>query len=405
MLRVWASDRKAGVLARLRLRGSSFACEPGAAPSDAVSATMPVRPESWNSEFALLPIFEMNVPEGALKERLRLRFAKALGRFDDLDALAIVGRSQIGRLRYSGLDAGPDLPVPFQSVDEILKSRRSGALFDDLLDMFAVHSGISGVQPKLLVRDAGEPGRSAVKGATHIVKFWGPEHKELAANEFFCLEVARRVGLETPAARLADDGGALAVERFDLAPDGTYRGFEDFCVLNGHGADLKYAGGCEKKLFKRLDEFLPPARKASGAADLYRLFVLNCALGNGDAHLKNFGIVYDDPSGDAQLAPAYDIVTTTVYMPNDAMALTLDGSTRWPDAKRLAALGKSRAGLHSRRISAIFEATADAMRDVSRDLAAYFRACPNSEIGAGMCAAWEHGIAHSLGLRRNLSSN
>jgi len=405
MLRVWASDRKAGVLARLRVRGTSFACEPGAAARDAVSATMPVRPESWNSEFSLLPIFEMNLPEGALKERLRMRFAKALGRFDDLDVLGIVGRSQIGRLRYSGLDAEPDSRVPFQSVDEILKSRRSGALFDDLLDMFAVHSGISGVQPKLLVRDADGPHRAAVKGATHIVKFWGPEHKELAANEFFCLEVARRLGLATPAARLADDGGALVVERFDRAPDGGYRGFEDFCALNGHGADLKYAGGYEKKLFRRLAEFLPPARKAAGAACLYRLFVLNCALGNGDAHLKNFGIVYDDPSGDADLAPAYDIVTTQVYLPDDSMALALDGSTRWPDAGRLAALGRSRAGLHSRKIAAIFEATADAMRDVARDLAAYFRACPSPEIGAGICAAWERGIAHSLGLRRNLSSN
>ena len=40
------------------------------------------------------PIFEMNLPEGVLRERLRLAFAKATGTFDDFDLLGIVGRSQ-----------------------------------------------------------------------------------------------------------------------------------------------------------------------------------------------------------------------------------------------------------------------------------------------------------------------
>jgi len=33
---------------------------------------------------------------------------------------------------------------------------------------------------------------------------------------------------------------------------------------------------------------------------LFRLFVLNCALRNGDAHLKNFGIIYDDVVGSCE---------------------------------------------------------------------------------------------------------
>ena len=44
----------------------------------------------------------MNLPEGALRERLRLAFAKATGSFDDFDLLTIVGRSQVGRIRYTG---------------------------------------------------------------------------------------------------------------------------------------------------------------------------------------------------------------------------------------------------------------------------------------------------------------
>ena len=77
---------------------------------------------------------------------------------------------------------------------------------------------------------------------------------------------------------------------------------------------------------------------------LFTLIALNCALRNGDAHLKNFGIVYDDVQGEARLAPVYDLVTTAVYLPKDSMALTLNGSARWPSVKDLQRLGEARMG-------------------------------------------------------------
>ncbi|MDU8339637.1 HipA domain-containing protein, partial [Pseudomonas syringae pv. actinidiae] len=50
-------------------------------------------------------------------------------------------------------------------------------------------------------------------------------------------------------------------------------------------------------------------------------------VGNGDAHLKNFGLLYSDPTQrDARLAPAYDIVNTTAYIPEDVLALDLLGN-------------------------------------------------------------------------------
>ena len=160
MIRVWSDRIPAGVLDRLCGKGSTFAYDPVAAPDRAVSVTMPVRVSSWDTPYGLAPIFEMNLPEGALRARLMRRFAKATGRFDDVDFLGVVGRTQIGRLRYSALDAELDEEVPFQSIDEVLRARRGGELFDYLLDRFAAHSGLSGVQPKVLIlgRD-GWPGR------------------------------------------------------------------------------------------------------------------------------------------------------------------------------------------------------------------------------------------------------
>src|SRR5438270_2458366 len=363
MIKVWTDAAEAGLLDRHGERGSTFAYMPGAAPARAVSVTMPVRLESWTVPFGLLPIFEMNLPEGILRERLRLAFAKATGSFDDLDLLSIVGRSQVGRIRYTGDKEQLREDVPFQSVDEILASRRDGDLFRYLLDKFATFSGISGVQPKVLVRDEGSSAllkktrlrlSSSFQGATHIVKFWeANEFPQLAANEFFCLRVAQRCGLELPSYRLAEDGMALVIDRFDLRRDGAYRGFEDFCVLNAKRTDEKYRGSYETSVMKRFGQFATSTHVGEDMEKLFALIAMNCALRNGDAHLKNFGIVYDDVQGEARLAPVYDLVTTSVYIPKDSMALTLNGSTRWPTAKELRKLGETRVSLQPAKIRQI----------------------------------------------------
>ncbi|MGB8260906.1 MAG: type II toxin-antitoxin system HipA family toxin [Terracidiphilus sp.] len=420
MIRIWTDQEPAGVLDRGqpdgspaeggRALGSTFVYEPGAAAARAVSVTMPVRLASWNTRIGLAPIFEMNLPEGALRERLRLAFAKATGRFDELDLLAIVGRSQLGRVRFSAQGDSLEEDIPFQSVDEILTSRRGGELYRYLIERFAEHSGISGVQPKFLVRDAGKlsgasgAGRvlsPSFRGATHIVKFWDPaEFPQLAANEYFCLRAAARCGLAVPPHQLADDGSALVLERFDLRQDGGYRGFEDFCVLNARRTDEKYRASYETAILRRFQQFARSAAVVEEGLALFTLIALNCALRNGDAHLKNFGILYDEVEGDAQLAPVYDLVTTTIYLPHDRMALTLDGSTEWPSAKQLLQMGGQRLIGARRTLLERLERIADALAETARDVEAYVREHPEfAALGRQMVEEWNAGIEGSLRLR------
>jgi serine/threonine-protein kinase HipA len=402
MLRVWADGRPIGLLDRHGLRGATFIYDRGVEAGHAVSLTMPVRSASWNFDFGLLPIFDMNLPEGALRSEIQRRFAKATGSFDDFDLLSVVGRSQIGRLRLTPADVALDDAVPFTSIDEILSSRRGGELYDYLLDRYAGVSGISGVQPKVLARTNEENDfKLTVKGATHIVKVWKPgEYPELAANEWFCLEAARRAGLEVPRNELSSDGSALVVERFDRRDDGSYRGFEDFCVLNALQTRDKYNGGYETRIFRRAADYVGADVRTKRAAleGLLRLFVLNCALRNGDAHSKNWGLLYDDVTGFARLAPVYDVVTTTVYVPNDKMALSLGGSTNWPNAKKLIHLGQTRCDLSSKHIEEILEQTADAVTETAPRLASWFAdRGDRDEVGRRMLSAWADGIRNSLG--------
>jgi len=407
MIKVWTDAAEAGLLDRHETRGSSFVYLPDVARARAVSVTMPVRLPSWNVRFGLPPIFEMNMPEGVLRERLRLAFAKATGTFDEFDLLGIVGRSQVGRIRYTGQKEQLQEDVPFQSVDEILEKRRGGDLYRHLIEKFAAFSGISGVQPKVLVRDAGASAAlskadhrlsQSYRGATHIVKFWEQnEYPQLAANEFFCLKVAEKCGLDVPPYRLAEDALALVIDRFDLRSDGTYRGFEDFCVLNARRTDEKYRGSYETSIMKRFTEFANSPHVGEDLERLFTLIVINCALRNGDAHLKNFGIVYDDVQGEARLAPVYDLVTTSVYLPKDSMALTLNGTTKWASAKELQRLGETRMGGSPARVREILERIHAAIADTSNELRAYIKSHPGFEdIGNRMLHEWEQGIALSL---------
>jgi serine/threonine-protein kinase HipA len=408
MIKVSTDGNESGLLDRAGDRGSTFLYLPETIGTRAVSVTMPVRLASWGAQFGLAPIFEMNLPEGMLRERLRLAFAKATGTFDDFDLLAVVGRSQVGRIRYTGQKERLEEDVPFQSIDEILARRRSGELFRYLIERFASFSGISGVQPKVMVRDENafsankEDARlsQTYRGATHIVKFWEPsEFPQLGANEYFCLKVAEKCGLDVPRFALAEDADALVIDRFDLRIDGTYCGFEDFCVLNAKRTDEKYSGSYETSIIKRFQQFANSPYVYTDLEKLFTLVALNCALHNGDAHLKNFGIVYDDVLGEARLAPVYDLVTTSVYLPRDRMALTLNGSTRWPAAKELQRLGETHCGGTPSQVRAILERIAEALHSISTEVRTHMKEDPDfAEIGERMIREWENGAAFSLKL-------
>jgi serine/threonine-protein kinase HipA len=113
--------------------------------------------------------------------------------------------------------------------------------------------------------------------------------------------------------------------------------------------------------------------------------------------IPNFGIVYDDVQGEARLAPAYDPVTTSVYLPQDRMALTLNGSTQWPDSKSLRRLGETRMGGAPARIGQIFERVADALSQAAGEIQAYMKEHAEfRDVGERMLREWEKARKQSL---------
>jgi serine/threonine-protein kinase HipA len=335
-LNVFASGERVGRLDRSDLEEDEilFIYRPDCPAHSAVSLTMPVRTDPYDAMGGLLPLFEMNLPEGALRERLRNQFAKAIPGFDDLDLLGLVGSSQIGRLQYSTAETLVDR-IPEQDIDEILTYTGTADLFAALLERFATYSGISGLQPKVLVRANDAPEKMAYRGSTHIVKtFDAAVYPELAANEFICMHGAAVAGIRTASAKLSNNRRFLIIDRFDIASDGTYLGIEDFCVLDGRRAHGRYDGSYEN-IARRISQFVS-TDALTQAREQYALMVAYaCAVENGDAHLKNFSLIYRSPEHPIRLAPGYDIVSTTVYMPRDTLALTLNGTKQFPERDQL----------------------------------------------------------------------
>lgn len=274
---------------------------------------MPIRAESYGSG-TMLGAFTMNLPEGYLHNRIEERFAK-LGGVNDMQLLAFTGKNQIGRLRFHEPDSTLPVVKPQMGRSELLKQSSTAGLFEFLLDTY-LESGISGVQPKVMLPDADKlDERATVVHSDLIVKAGGSDYPHLAVNEFVCMTAARNAGLMVPQFWLSDDAGLFVMERFDLA-DGQQIGFEDMAVLMNktHKRDEKYQSSYEM-LAKAVNVYCGDEHRVESLNRLFEYVTLSIMVRNGDAHLKNFGILYGHPEAreGAKLAPLYDVVTTSAY--------------------------------------------------------------------------------------------
>lgn len=378
---VFVAGKLSGALTRSDVELDTFlfnynqACQ----QDGAVSLTMPVVSDQYDSMGTIHPIFEMNLPEGQLRHRLELMFSKVVKDFDALSLLEITGKSQIGRLRFASEGAMPD-EVPAENVQRLLAYKGSEDLFDDLMNRFATYSGISGMQPKVLIRNESSPaGRFTRKGATHIVKSFNPnEFSELAANEFFSMQAARHAGLNTANTSLSDNRKLLIVERFDRTEMGAYLGFEDFCVLSGMRASGRYSSSYEY-LAKKISVYVSPEHFSESMKQYFGALTLACLIKNGDAHLKNFGVLYETPGENVRLAPVYDMLSTAPYFPREALALELDGSKQFPSRKQLVNFGRQACGLSSGQVTSVLNSVIHGIEQSIAEMKLYTENHPDFE--------------------------
>ncbi|WP_219269759.1 type II toxin-antitoxin system HipA family toxin [Pseudomonas sp. Xaverov 259] len=385
-------------------KGSQFSfAYASAQASSEVSLVMPYDPTPAVSN-VLHPIFDMNVPEGFLADQIKRRMAKHM-QVDEMRLLSIIGGNQIGRLSYEN-PVEASAPVKAQvGLQEILSADASQGVFDFLVETY-FESGISGVQPKVLVPDLDKltGSRNTMLSSDLIVKSGADEYAHLAQNEFLCLEAARLAGMQTPRFWLSERGDLFVMERFDLTESGRL-GFEDMAVLLGLNKDphdnYKYSQSYET-LAAVINEVCRQGDVLRELERFYSSVCLSVMVRNGDAHLKNFGVLYTHPGAleTVQLAPVFDVTTTTVYenynpksgqsLVDRTLAIKMNKAKAYPDRQQLIEFGRKHCGVANP--GAIIERISDAM---SEALSAH-KVHIDVELFSTMQKEWDAGRAMAL---------
>jgi serine/threonine-protein kinase HipA len=354
---------------------------------DLVSLTMPVRAKSYETQ-VLMPPFQTNLPEGALLEQLRKRFGKIMDTYNDLNLLQLVGQHMIGRVRFGAASREEDLaPSDERVLRSLLRDQSTHALFDELMARYAAHSGVSGVQPKFLWGEM--EGKLSLTTEGYIVKSSGRDYPGLAVNEYFCLSAARQAGLPVPEATLSANGEILVVKRFDQSQE-CILAFEEFCALLQYPNHGKYMASYEQ-LAEAIGQI--PCRPVAHALKHYFVsVVLTMALQNGDAHLKNYAVLYER-ADQVVMAPFYDLVTTTAYLKHDVPALSLGGAKQWPLREDLVHFGVSACSLKRSRASELVDSVLLAIEQTLPRLQAYGSKYPRyAGLTETLSCIWQSGV-------------
>ena len=347
VLDVRLHGRSIGTLTRLGRDRIVFAFDPGYT-DDPQRATLSL---SFKDPFGHLitdipptrtwapPFFANLLPEGPLREYLAR--AAGIDPRQEFPLLATLGQDLPGAVTVVPVGGGQD-PVTRTSKHRgrhhVRDRGTPDAAFEPMpAPLPALRFSLPGVQPKLSAAMSASDRLTIPAGGvggSWIVKFPSAAFPGLPEQEHAMMTLAGRVGIDVPQTRLVSvdsienlprgmglrRGQALAVRRFDRLDDGTRVHVEDFAQVLGAHPEQKYV----KAGYRDIVEVIGREVGDDAVDEFIRRLVFCALIGNGDAHLKNWALIYPDRCAPA-LAPAYDLVCTLAYLDDDRMAL------RWVD--------------------------------------------------------------------------
>ncbi len=271
----------------------------------------------WVKRQKLHPVLSNLLPEGALRDFL----AQALKTHSDneFELFTHLGQDLPGALIASAIEPNtiPDYVLDATAI--------AGAVKLPARDKKKRFS-LAGVQMKFSMREKDGRYQIADSGALGdwIIKTPSTTHKHVPLNEFTAMRLAGLAGITIPDIRLVgidkleqlptinlpNEHYAFAIRRFDRQ-DGERIHMEDFAQILVKYPQDKYRSANYQQIGKILYDY---AEDGLGDAQQFaRRLLVNILLANGDAHLKNWSVIYPDTITPS-LSPAYDIVTSRVYM-------------------------------------------------------------------------------------------
>ena len=253
--------------------------------------------------------------------------------------------------------------------------------------------------------------------STHIVKQSHVRLEGIVTNEQLSLMTAARCGIEIPRSFIINTGSGaenevlFATQRYDRifskkprmigslpCPNRLHQ--EDLAQALGIPASEKYEHdqkGYMRGMFDILRRY--SSDPIADALKLWDILIFDWLIGNTDAHIKNFSLLYSPDLRSVRLAPAYDIASTVIYKESTRdMAFSIGGAYAVEDITnesfRLAA---NDAGIGERLAMRRFTEMSDRFRSALHTSAAEL-----SSAGYPLAEEIEQRILHE-GVIRNIS--
>ncbi|OBG34150.1 type II toxin-antitoxin system HipA family toxin [Mycobacterium sp. E3198] len=265
----------------------------------------------------LPPWFSNLLPEGTLRDWIARDQGVSADR--ELQLLLRIGRDLPGAVEVVASDAAFDPDLLGQPQSQTAVERHGRARWKFSLAGVGLKFSLLKQNERLALPASGELG-------DWIVKLPDALYPDVPANEFAAMNLARSIGIDVPEVALVhrDDlpvlparawpGAeqvAFAIARFDRGLGGERIHIEDFAQVRGFYDNAKYTGS-----FETVGALTYRNYDRSSLREFVRRLTFNLLIGNGDAHLKNWSLIYLDgrvPS----LSPAYDLVSTAPYASPD----------------------------------------------------------------------------------------
>ena len=305
--------------------------------NEPLSHTLPLRLEPYGHQ-EVEPFLSGLLPDDII--RTRIGRILQIPRDDTFGLLKAIGGECAGAIAFF---AEGDGPASAEGRFRRLTDAEAGEILDSLerkpLDVGEDGFRISGAgaQDKLIAcwKDGAVELPLDGTPSTHIIKTAIRDYPDSVENECFSMKLASACGLDCAKCGIALIGGKrrYVCERYDrMEADGAVRRLhqEDFCQLLRVDPRRKYEalGGPGLADSMRLMRELSLA--AADTLEFLRRIVFAFLVGNGDAHGKNFSVLYRGRK--VSLSPMYDVMSTTVYPEvSQRMAMKIDGeyAFRW----------------------------------------------------------------------------
>ena len=299
--------------------------------NEPLSHTLPLRSEPYGHR-EIEPFLSGLLPDDII--RTRIGRILQIPRENTFGLLKAIGGECAGAIAFF---AEGDGPVPAEGRFRRLSDAEAGEILDSLekkpLDVGEDGFRISGAgaQDKLIACWKRGTVELPLGGtpSTHIIKTAIRDYPDSVENECFSMKLAEACGLDCAKCRIALIGGKrrYVCERYDrIVVDGTVRRLhqEDFCQLLRVDPKRKYEalGGPGIADAMRLMREL--SLTAADTLEFIRRIIFIFLVGNGDAHGKNFSVLYRGRK--VALSPMYDVMSTALYPEvSPRMAMKIDG--------------------------------------------------------------------------------